>query len=442
MLSATTAAAGIAAIALTGSVLLNGLTPPPPANDRLPAIGAEAATAAATREPTVTEALTENTAAEVETDPDTVRLRIPETVPDELESGVIDTPEGPARWVRWTGAAGEVPRPERLHPWADGLANWTTGWTISSTASSKPEPQLWVTSDGTDWRQVALPASLQLWRGGNSTQPMLSHVSGTHFLIQPRTHDVWRRADDGVWVPLDTSAVTELRPEGWGAWTTSEGARLVGDDVVFDFEYRYRLPRQRLGIPREDSTMNMHQVGKLKYALCPRRNKTCSEEGAKLVVRFKPTPDGLVVRNDRNGKRYGLLAGAKASELYEGYATSSRQSFVLDGGALVPVRADEPAQRLDPRTPPPGLPANAYPERIGPGWVASEWPERRGDGPVRRWLYLGGEWRDLSELGFPDHEPYSTEWSQAGLGNTTLLWFEDPERDESSLWTITAPAGS
>jgi hypothetical protein len=61
---------------------------------------------------------------------------------------------------------------------------------------------------------------------------------------------------------------------------------------------------------------------------------------------------------------------------------------------------------------------------------------------VRRWLYLGGEWRDLSELGFPDHEPYSTEWSQAGLGNTTLLWFEDPERDESSLWTITAPAGS
>ena len=433
MLSATTIVAGIAAVALTGGVLLNGLAPRTPQDGGLTAAGAEASLAIETS--TASAATTEPTLADARED-GAVRLRLPETLPDGAWGGSIDTPAGPARWMRSTAPAGDLPLLSELGSWGDGLA------ILDNRAGS-----LWTTSDGTDWQRVPLPVDLDADRPNDGTVD-ITRAAEAHYLLQSNRNRIWRHEVGSTWTPLDISEVASARPTGWSTETSFDGPRMVDGEPVFDITYRYQLPRKRLGIHRGPVTAQMHRIADDRYALCPQDNAKCSAKDAVEVIRFKPTDDGLVVRDDRTGERYGLLAGAEASQLYEGHNSSQHQAFALEGDALVPVDLPgrKPERAVD-EAPPPGLPAKASPRRLDSGWVAFELADRivkpgQTPQPTSWWMHFAGSWVDLSELELPDLVPYVTQFHQAGIGNTTLFRFEDPQRDWAGLWIITAPEGA
>lgn len=444
MLSATSIVAGVAAIALTGGVLLNGLAPAPP-TEPMPAAATETATTEAPSEAVLETTTTEDGQEVPPTNVDTPHITLPDLLPDGVTGGAIDTADGPARWAQMTANTGVAPRPGTVLPWGDGLAVWETQTKLPDGGVGR----LWTTNDGVSWRPEALPQDLRK-RPSSDGSMWMKHRSGTYYLHEPSTGKLWRRDEDGAWVRLDTSAVAEARPGGWfasGPYFT--GPDMVDGELVFRASYLYHLPRKTLGIPGGPETRYMHHLEKDRYALCPPDNRECSAKEAAVVVRFKATGEGLVVRDDRTGERYGLLKGAKPSEPYEGNDHRRGHAFELDGDTLIPVDAPRTRASSTKEPAPPGLPLKVQPIPLDPGWIGVEWPyegRQRGLGepgyePGSWWMHLAEEWVDLAEFGFPDLIPYVTPFDQAGLGNTTLLWFDDPEDEMSSLWVVTAPDG-
>ncbi len=426
MLSATTIAAGVAVIALTGAILIDGLMPDASTNARLPAAHVEAT---ATVGPEVDGTALNGTV-----------ISLPETLPAGLEGvdvGTVDTPIGPARWVSVTGPMDELPRLGSVVPWGDGLAIW-------AGRHRHPDGRigsLWASSDGTEWRSVALPEDYS----ANDSQDRnveLAHADGALYLAHPRLDRIWRSTTDGGWRALDTSAITQARPAGWASGEARiYGAETVDGELVFRVEHGYTLPRQRLGFTRRASTRHMQRVGPGRYALCQPGKNECSASGAPMVVRFKQADDGLVVRDDRTGERLGLLAGADLSELYEGQGAVTRNAFELRDDELVPTAwpADDGEGREQPPT---GVPAAGEALRLDSGWVAWEYRDQGYAPPAALHMHIGGEWVDLDTLGFPTHLRDSVEWGVDGVGNAAVFWFANYQDRTVGLWVLTVPDGA
>ena len=420
MHSATTIAAGVAIIALIGGVLMSDRTPHSPQADRAPAAGTE-----------MSSQVPLATADSDATTPDQqLMLRLPATLPDGIESGTLDTPAGPARWIHIRGTRENVPRVHEVIDWGDGIAAWHPWWGF------------WVTEDGTRWRQQPLPDGHELSMTSRAVE--VRQAGDVAYAISLHTDRVWRSSDDGSWLELDAAALASARPSGWQVTEANitVGPNLADGRVIFGAGWGYSLPRAELGIT-EKGTQRMKHVTKNRFALC--RKNDCTKDQYTRVLRFRRTDDGLVVFDQRSGTRLGMLAGATRDQVYRGEGGSSGHLFEIVGDAVVRASQPWPSTLARPSdAPPPGLPSDAAAAAIGSGWYA--------EGEDGSWLHAAGEWISLEPLGLPGREEMATpvpsggygsvpRLDAGGIGNVTLLARETDRGDEiwRDLWVVVLP---
>jgi hypothetical protein len=413
MFSATTIAASVAVVALTGGVLMGGLLPQPTPNEQLPAAAVEATAA------------TGPDAAE--TAPDENAISLPETLPAGVEGGSIDTPAGPVRWVHIRGSREDVPMVHEVIDWGDGIAAWHPAWGF------------WATEDGVAWQSLPLPDGEAPRMDIGAVE--VRQAGDVAYAISLHTDRVWRSTDDGSWQELDAAALASARPSGWQVTDANitVGPNLSDGRVIFGAGWGYSLPRAELGIT-EKGTQRMKHVTKNRFALCGKND--CTKDQYSRVLRFRPTDDGLVVFDQRSGTRLGLLAGATRDQVYRGEGGSSGYLFEIVGDTV--VRAGQPLPSTIARpsdAPPPGLPSGAAAAAIGSGWYA--------EGEDGGWLHAAGEWISLEPLGLPGRDEMATpvpaggygsvpRLEAGGIGNVTLLARETPQGDEiwRDLWVL------
>jgi hypothetical protein len=493
MLHATKFVAASVILALTGGLLLNVLPVHPVTDESL--VGAETATASPTPTPvTATAALTEPPRL---ADVTTPIITLPDELPDDVESGTIQTPAGPARWIGLSAGSEDdsIPLPSDILPWGDGIAGWRGHY-----------QELHTTSDGLAWNKPQLPL-------GGPTGPTLrnaemAYLDGTYVIVDPRSEQVWMTTDpESEWQALDASALSATLHPGWEAAgrRVGSGPMIIDGQVVFTVESLYRIPRDELGI-RLHHTKNLRKLPDGRYVLCGGHRSTCSPE---WVLRIKETPEGLVVRRDATGERLGLIEGATLDEVYDGpggrrvrlfaiegdrvvelestasglgplqvngrvTAPGGSEPFLRDGTAassspgLSSIASEVPAGRtMDVRkvgdrleasypeqynhvghteaawvsrdgvswTPmPEGAPADSWIEWVGSGWMATQDVFlASGEDTFERWMYLGGKWVSLSPLGDLAQSPAAYA---SGIDGVTVIASEQGGRH---VWVLTHP---
>lgn len=484
MLNATKFVAASVILALTGGLLLTTLPTEPTAG---PVPAAETATATATATPRATSATETEPPRTIESTGPIITL--PDELPEGVESGTIDTPAGPIRWVRL-----DTSDPEAVVPrWVGPILPWGDGIAVPGNGS------LYVTHDGVAWTLAS-----------ESVPGFPTYVDGTFVVVDTGGDRVWISSGPGSgWQELDAMAMADARIKGWKASPgrrVAAGPMSVDDRIIFVVQQSYRLPVERLGIPpRKNKAMKreMKRLGNGRYALCGggRGTQSCEQlgEDAKWVLQFEEQPKGLAVIDDRTGERLGLLEGASADQLYQGVWARHNRIFAIEGGAVVEINS--PWRGLGPgavanRTVAPGsespivalwwdrlhdadtpgapaivsevpaggtlqietfldrltatsrgpdgtysqawrsvdgvewVPApDGVPRRADLRWTGSAWlAARRTGASIQHWLHLGGEWVSLDALELGDYPA-------AGIGNLTVVGGGD------ELWVLEHPTG-
>ena len=402
MFNATKFVAATIVLALVGGFLVTNL-PGEPATEPLPGAGTASpptpATAIDTKAPLIT---------------------LPTELPEGVEGGTIETSAGPARWVHLRGPKQELPVVQRLLPWGGALAAW-----------SDYNERAAVSSDGVTWNELPLPTDARRMNLGRT----MSVVDATPYLVSHESGRAWQwDHETEAWNELDAQAMHDAMPSrGWDLHYGSRvvrGPTRVGDRVVFVVQYRYEIPRAELGISLS-GTKNMARLGGGRYSLCG--GGGCPEDGPKWVLRFEETERGLRVLDHRNGKRLGQIAGADASELYEGYLGSRYATFAIEDGVVVRIEPLKLGDTPAPDEMPPGLPSDARGRRVGATWYASAVRGNEPDFTGEHWLYLGDTWTHLGDMGLP-------AWVEAyDLRGTTVLT-TDVAAGELDVWVLTHPA--
>jgi hypothetical protein len=408
MLNATKFVAASVVLALTGGLLLNVLPTDPTPAEPVPA----AETATATTEAT-TEVVTEATHS---------LITFPDEIPEGVESGAIETPQGPARWIRTTHPEG-LPWLSDVLPWGDGIAVFAEFYTA-----------LVATEDGVTWTSIELP-------DGSAARSEVAYLDGFYYYVSPQTQRMWvSRGPGDAWRELDSSAMEATRQAGWNAFGFRTTApQLINGRVVFEVSNRYTLPRRALGIPTR-KTKKMKRLRNDRYALCG--SGSCPEGGrdSRWILQFDQTAEGLKVTHANSGKPLGLIAGATLSELYVGEEGANTRAFAVDGEQVVQVgqawvgdpalgrnfRARQPVEIV----PPPNVPPGTTPAWTGAAWHARSPESVASDGPNEHWMHLGGEWVSLESLGLPAGA------AVYGLDDVTVIG------GDGHLWLLLLPAAT
>lgn len=429
MFDATKAAAAVAILGLSGVLLTTQLLGSAPEPGEVPAlVGAPASSVAAPTERAVESDA--NQPLSIETS-------------DAVASGVIDTPAGPAPWVRLDGNGLGLPRRGEVLPWGDGIAVWQDRYWDESDQGATP-PTLYASRDGVEWRVVELPPEVQ---GSHVVQ--LDHIGGTTVLHKLSDDLVWTYANDG-WQPVDTTALQEARVQGWSASDPStDGFQLVDGELAVGTVQPYVLPRAKLGV-KDGMNAVLKRLDGTRYALC-RRSGECPGPNT-AIVRFKQTDDGLVVRDDRTGERLGVLKGARASQLYEGRTGGLGAAYTLVDNVLVP-RFDALPKPTRNRTagapdlPPAGTEPYASRGNALLAAVLEDMDDVFGESDKGRfrsatewWLHIGGDWVDLADLQIPPALFYQSSVEAGTAGDLVLIWYQT--QGQNDLWVVQKPQTS
>jgi hypothetical protein len=251
-------------------------------------------------------------------------ITLPDKLPEGVAGGTIETPAGPARWAYLEGPAGSLPYPfATVLPWGDGIANWD-GY----------HRRLHTTRDGLTWERVdALPAV-----------GSIALVGETYVVVDVENGRAMTSTDpEGEWAEIDASAIAAARLPGWANEYEflRSGPMLIDDRIVFSVHYSYTMPKAALGIS-PDGTKNLRSLPDGRYVLCSAGARSSCGTDGKWILRIKETPEGLVVRHDRTGKRLGLIKGASADQIYKGERGSYRRLFAIEGDTVVEIDSPWP----------------------------------------------------------------------------------------------------
>lgn len=150
-----------------------------------------------------------------------------EDIPADAESGVVDTPLGPAHWLHLTGGTTAVPG----HVWGMEALAWPAGFAIFQPpfytyVGDREElhpASLWVSPDGIEWQVEPLPIDPA------AVEASLTLDGGAYWLTSTDPNALWRSPDGAIWHEYVPRSLAPPGPS-WdsalsGSWL--DGARLA-----------------------------------------------------------------------------------------------------------------------------------------------------------------------------------------------------------------------
>ena len=276
---------------------------------------------------------------------------LPSEIPDDYESGVLETPVGPARWVLVTDAP--------ANPSLMAGATTEDGFAVLDHWSNR----LWHSPDLLSWTELPVPAEAEY--------AQLDRAGGSYWLQGHAGNGValWRSGDLDEWEPIDTAALSPGDPSGpaWlGRPVYAGGSVLVPvHDYWLDLVAYLGLPAE----PGRESYVIGDYGGWVFEPVEPgmyRALTTSSDVDTMPLIRFEQTAEGLRVVDALDGATLRELPGidresmvtllaffaekvdnrytvrrrdAQVREWAAEHGITSSQLAIVDGDRMVPLDA-------------------------------------------------------------------------------------------------------
>jgi len=255
----------------------------------------------------------------------------PATLPEGATMGTLETPRGPATWVRLPSDDGGFAPYDNRGRNPSPVIRWPSGY-----AAFVNVEELWVSADGIDWHTE--PLHLPPGARGAS----LVHADGSYLLMSTDSATRLWRSDDGMtWKQLDGNGVWPPGPIGL-RWRAPRDATAAGGRTLVDARFEASLPRERLGLKRNCRALSRVSDRVYKCTGTVRKNEEASIEVRTL--RFGKSKNGLRVMNHETGEQLGTIEGADLGtirELADAHGTRIDRSVVLliEGDSIERVQA-------------------------------------------------------------------------------------------------------
>lgn len=246
-------------------------------------------------------------------------------IPTGAESGVIETPLGPARWVHLTGNAATLP--------AEAPFARDSRFVVLEQASNDSGDQLgrrrWASADGLQWtsRPLSVPPI-----GDQLAEFVVD--GGLTWLTTDRPGTLWRSTDEETWEPI---AIDDMIPQGPPAleWEVGIGTiASAGGLTAVELNLDARDPFE--GWP-DPSRVTEVEPG--LFSIAPRG------DGSPRLLRFEETPTGLRVTEEADGSEVATLEGFTLDFATGWLRNGPPVEYVVarvDGDRLVPTSASGP----------------------------------------------------------------------------------------------------
>lgn len=142
--------------------------------------------------------------------------RLTDDIPPGIESGTVETPAGPARWVHLN------PDDQTL-PWGGQLVEWSKGFVIFVPPNGGIM-SFWASDDGINWDSRELPVS-------EAENAVLTQAGGVFWLFTSNPTSVWFSEDGINWQEPDVEGRLSPEPDGF-VWSTGFQTAVIGNGVL------------------------------------------------------------------------------------------------------------------------------------------------------------------------------------------------------------------
>jgi hypothetical protein len=252
-------------VALFGGILLAALLATQPDAETDPAVGSTATPEATSTQP----------------------VQLPAEIPEGVESGMLDTTLGPARWVHVRGDATTLPSGLRPVPVNGG------GYITLDGSEAQPPQPLWRSSDLIDWAPEPLPMAMEAPNG------KLTLADDAAWLKTSEPAALWRSEDSLAWTEVSLDRLAAPAPVG--PWRLELDDPLASDGVTV--------------VPFSHSPDHVLMLTELGGYCCTGGEdgvyRLSSDRGENLgAVRFEDTGSGLRVIDAEDGTELAFLDGA------------------------------------------------------------------------------------------------------------------------------------
>jgi hypothetical protein len=252
-------------VALFGGLLLSGVLTTRQGEDATPVVGATLSPQTTTEQP----------------------VMLPSEIPEGIDTGSLDTPLGPARWVSLRGD--ETTLPLTLNPVpvrSGGFATLDSG-------------RLWRSPDLITWSSEPMPI-----KGGDV---QLSLADGTNWLRTIEPASLWRSPDTLEWSEVSLDGLTPPGPDGYVWRLFLVQAPLAYDGVtIVPYHFQAETRGTFLGLAGERFArgVELTETGPGVYDVRFERGGP-----PQTTIRIEETSDGLRVIDDQDGTDLTVLDG-------------------------------------------------------------------------------------------------------------------------------------
>jgi len=341
-------------------------------------------------------------------------IELPAEIPEGIESGTLDTPLGPARWVHLSGDDESLPGGMKPIPVPGGFVTFDEEPHPYETCSASERCQyVWFSPDLFEWTRRPLPVDVEYAQ---------AYFSGGHFWLiandETPNEDgdldppaLWRSSDAQEWEAVELDGLESPFPAtiDWRAYLGEIAAS--GDATVAQVTFEAQVGKNLLGLPPRPEGED--KVG--DYAsLQPDNGDSYLVMGpyddAHGWVRFEVTGDGVrvldaatdAVLTDIPGIGMGFIESWAAS----GEAPSVSRLVRLEGGRVETIElpsADPGGDQWTPRT--------LFASDDGFRWFRPS-----ADGLTHLWVSADGrEWTLEDTFGDDPGEPAQVTQGREGL---------------------------
>jgi hypothetical protein len=351
---------------------------------------------------------------------------LPAEIPEGIESGSLDTPLGPARWVHLQGDHTTMPDDPALLPAPGGYV-----------VLDESPPELWSSPDLFTWTKEPLPFREAEWA-------RLTLANGIYWLSTGDTVTLWRSTDAVDWEQIDATGLVPPGPPGLYQATGLGVPAMSGDITIATVDYEPVQFKTYFGLPDERGHTNLEETEPGLY-------QATSKYGVDLAtLRFEETDKGLTVIDDADGSVRAELEGV-GLDLIDLWAANARGDMgVVDLWAVEHGLPSPPRQIAyvdDDKLVPMDLPASP---------IGSEPPALFGtdagfflytldsDGLLRvRRSEDGRAWSEAEVLGDDEGEP-SGVWAVEGQPQSVVAYgdaMEEWRSTDGTTWEVTREFG-
>jgi|GEM_PF-4651368 len=357
------------------------------------------------------------------------KVELPLEIPDDIPSGQLDTPLGPARWVHLSGDAETLPDILRPVPVPGGYVSLDDGH-HSSTCPSGQSPciypaELWFSPDLIEWTRRPLPVDIEVAHltntGGEYWLNVNDEEENEDGSLDPPA--LWRSTDALEWNAVDLSGMEPPPPAvvEWSAHLPPDAVVVVEDAILVQMGYGAQVGKSLLGLPPEPEGewARLERTDGGSYRVLGPYD---DEHGR---VRFEETSGGLRVIDDETDAELTVVEGI-SMDFIDRWAASGEPPFEYRLALLRDGRVDSVEL---PEARPEGHSFTLV--ETDDGFIALQ---PGSEGLIQTWTSPDGEtWAVDEVLGDDPGEPVATHGVWNGPDGL-VAWSFDDDTQVAEIW--------